>query len=714
MRSRLLSPLWRSLRDQDPTYVEVARVAHIGLALALGIAAGVATNRWLGLDMPMAFPMFVALGATAHLSFLAPASRARELVDLARISALTIGFISVTAVIGPGSLAAGPVIMKLLLVPTTFIALYIRRFGPEYHRAGLALFITAMIAAVIEPTRGQGWWLVLAAVQGSAIAYLLRMAPLRPSAANGLNRILADYRRTLVAVLTRLAEELRTGTPVTRTLRQAVPRLRRRARAAALAAAAEQPERQARFETVRATAYRLQLAVAFLLEAAPDPDQQEPAAQAIRAQLAAAVGAVRDHIADGTGSPDDMVRAALARPQELILTAPLADELQRYEMLRAIGALGRVFAATDELDAAMRPGAKPAPAETGVEPTPRPALLPTTRVAIQGLLASAVTTALDLGFGLTHAYWATLTVMLVLGSSFGETALRARHRTLGTCIGAVLGIAAAALLGGEPWLLAALCILGQMLGALTAQRRYDVSAAAIAFSVVAGLHLLGGMGARDMLARMYETGIGAGVALLAARFVLPVYGGDQARQQIRAILARCGTAFASWWPRDPDAGAPEPAIRLVRDLVLLEDRLPHLNAEAVLGRRSAAKVVRLGTFLRVLQTYLLLVEHAAGRLAQVAMLGPAEQVLTGFRADVLSAFDVAAAEDAGRALGAERSLTRRAAEGMAELRRQGAPRAALLALVEYTFYGEALARALYALDDAVDDRPPEDERSLQH
>ena len=159
---------------------------------------------------------------------------------------------------------------------------------------------------------------------------------------------------------------------------------------------------------------------------------------------------------------------------------------------------------------------------------------------------------------------------------------------------------------------------------------------------------------------------------------------------------------------------PEPAIKLVRDLVLLEDRLPHLNAEAVLGRRSAAKVVRLGTFLRVLQTYLLLVEHAAGRLAQVAMLGPAEQVLSGFRADVLSAFDVAAAEDAGRALGAERSLTRRAAEGMAELRRQGAPRAALLALVEYTFYGEALARALYALDDAVDDRPPEDERSLQH
>ena len=151
----------------------------------------------------------------------------------------------------------------------------------------------------------------------------------------------------------------------------------------------------------------------------------------------------------------------------------------------------------------------------------------------------------------------------------------------------------------------------------------------------------------------------------------------------------------------------------MRDLVLLEDRLPHLNAEAVLGRRSAGKVVRLSTFLRVLQTYLLLVEHAPGAWRRCGALGPAELVLAGFRADVLAAFDVAGAGNIDRRDGAERSLTRRAAEGMAELRRQGAPRAALLALVEYTFYGEALARALYALDDAVDDRPPEDERFSQ-
>ena len=48
---------------------------------------------------------------------------------------------------------------------------------------------------------------------------------------------------------------------------------------------------------MRATVYRLQLAVAFLLEAAPDPGQW-PRGDA-RPQLAPAVKAVRDRIAMG-------------------------------------------------------------------------------------------------------------------------------------------------------------------------------------------------------------------------------------------------------------------------------------------------------------------------------------------------------------------------------------------------------------------------------
>lgn len=711
MRVRLLSPPRRWLKDNDPCYVELARVVHIGLGLALAIAIGMVAEHALGLGQPLAFPMFVALGAGAHLSFLMPSTPRRELADLGRISVLTLGFVLLTALIGPGSLPLGMPIMKSLLVPTTFVALYIRRFGPAYHRAGLALFITAMIAAATEPTQAQGWWLLLAAAGGTAIAYLLRLAPWRPSAARGFERVLTSYRQVLTDVLTALANELATERPVRRELRGVVPRLRRRVRMAAIAATAEQPGRQPAFDLARSIIYRVQIAVAILLEAAPDPSP-DVAVSRLRRQLAQAVTAVRDRVAMGPdpGLATVELHAALAHLNEAIVSLPLADERQRYDLLRAAAALGRVLVSITELDRVLtRPGAMASQPVRDVAASPsRAGLLPTTRVACQGLVATTITTALDLGLGLNHAYWATLTVLLVLGSSFGETVLRARHRTLGSFVGALLGIALVELGHGYPWTLAGLCLLLQMLGALTAQRRYQFSAAAIAGSVVVGLHLLGGVGPSDMLARIYETGIGAAVALLASRLVLPVYGGDEARRQIGDVLARCRAAFAAWWPRQRGAGVPEAPSRLVRDLGGLEERLPHLNAEAVLGHRSAAEVVRVASYLRVLQSYLYLVEHAATKLADAGDLGPAMGMLTAFRAAVLAAFDHAAG--GGQFMpGAEHELARHAAAGTAAFRQQMGRGATLEALVEYTFYGEALARSLQGLGEALAGRPPVDE-----
>ena len=142
-----------------------------------------------------------------------------------------------------------------------------------------------------------------------------------------------------------------------------MPRLRRRVRAAAIAATAELPQRQAAFDVVRADVYRLQLAVAFLLEAAPDPGSPDPTARAIAAQLATVVAAVRDRIAMGPwpGVAKDDVHTALARLVETVMAAPLADELQRYDLLRGAAALGRVLAATVELDAILHHDAPPPP-----------------------------------------------------------------------------------------------------------------------------------------------------------------------------------------------------------------------------------------------------------------------------------------------------------------------------------------------------------------
>ena len=187
----------------------------------------------------------------------------------------------------------------------------------------------------------------------------------------------------------------------------------------------------------------------------------------------------------------------------------------------------------------------------------------------------------------------------------------------GTCLGAGAGhrrggAARRARHGRWP----ALCILGQMLGALTAQRRYDGQRCR---------HRLFGRCRAAPAGRLWRRATcwpgstrppsAPAVALLASRLVLPVYGGDQARQQIRAILARCRAACAAWWPPQPAAATPESRQSAgPRARSCWRSALPQLNTEAVLGQRSAAEVVRLSTFLRVLQTYLVLVEQAAARL----------------------------------------------------------------------------------------------------
>lgn len=133
-------------------------------------------------------------------------------------------------------------------------------------------------------------------------------------------------------------------------------------------------------------------------------------------------------------------------------------------------------------------------------------------MAIQGIVATAITTTLDLVLHLdNHAYWATLTVIFVLGNSVGETYVRVRYRTV-TAIGVAFGLGAVALFSDNVWILAVMCLVCQMISLVTVRDRYDISSAMIGFSVVVALHIVSGLDAHGMVARIYETVIGAGVA----------------------------------------------------------------------------------------------------------------------------------------------------------------------------------------------------------
>ena len=133
-----------------------------------------------------------------------------------------------------------------------------------------------------------------------------------------------------------------------------------------------------------------------------------------------------------------------------------------------------------------------------------------TRLALQGLVGVAIATALDLGFAMDHGYWTTITAFLILSSSLGETLLRGQKRVLGTAIGVFAALAYIWVFGAAGNLvLGFLSALALGLVIVTMFRFWVMTAVGIGFMVISALHLVEGLQIDAMMARIYETAIGA-------------------------------------------------------------------------------------------------------------------------------------------------------------------------------------------------------------
>ncbi|MFC0524562.1 FUSC family protein [Pontibacillus salicampi] len=156
-------------------------------------------------------------------------------------------------------------------------------------------------------------------------------------------------------------------------------------------------------------------------------------------------------------------------------------------------------------------------------------LHPTTKKAIQALVAGAIS--VYLGYTLTpaHPYWILLSSFIIfMGTeSVGSTFMKANQRTLGTVLGALAGFGLAQLISNSTIEVSFifLCIF-------MAFYLFPVSYSIMIFwitMVVAMLYdlLLGGITPMVMGVRVIDTFIGAYVGLFAASFILPTTTRDK-------------------------------------------------------------------------------------------------------------------------------------------------------------------------------------------
>ncbi|MFG1377690.1 FUSC family protein [Xanthobacter autotrophicus] len=716
-RKPLLDRLKGWLADHDPGGVDLTRAFHLGVSFVIVILVGYATSSAFRLGMDVTFPMMAGCAALVMISFNPAASVGAEARTMGRLFGLGFAFLLAVTLVGPGEGPGNDIVQKLLLIPLAFFALALRRYGMEGQRLGLALIVVATVGTILMPTRIEGALLLAAFCQGALVAAAVRLSPWRPSAVNAFVETTLDMQREVATYLRELSEAVRHGRHFPEEANDALENLRGRIWNALASAIAEDPAAQADFERLRVRFYRLRVAVELLAscvpEKAPDtPDWRHPFA------------AAADHIARRLEAVDvsdvhaeERYERAVASLRHIAFAPELPPDA-RFALLRALTAFDRLSLVVTGIAAAeTAPFPPPHDDHTGANrPTPRviPALVKTPdgrrtlsapmRVACQGAIATAVTTALDLGVHLDHAYWATMTVMFVIGNSVGETYMRVRYRTVGTLIGVVLGMALFLGLGPNIWIMAALCMVAQMIALVTQKDRYDVASAAVGLSVVLGLHIISGLGTEGMLARIYETAIGAAIALVVSYLVLPVYLAEQLRPEVKALVRRSRAAFASWWPHK---GEKASVSALAQDVRAMGTRLPNLGAEQVFGH-SAGDAANIVSTLDVLITYLALMEDVALRLSAMGADAREEvvAVVEAARSRILTGFEVVLGEAGSGSADAATPAVDAAVSTVLGMADDPAVMELLPLVADYLAYSDAVLRPLRELNAALNDAVP--------
>ncbi|GAA2494739.1 FUSC family protein [Streptomyces thermolineatus] len=584
---RTRSDVWDRFTASDPGLIRLAAavrtVAAVLLALAVLAAAGIPV------------PMLVT-GGTAAMASTATISEARpkdQAVTLALALPTALAAVVLAAYLGSWPLTAAAVFLALI-----FAAVYVRRYGERGKALGMIgfqlFFITLFVGT--KPQELPGTCAVVAAAFAcSAVARFL-LVRAEPEAT--LGRLRDAFRARLaqvVAAQTALVDSAAASSSAGPDADRAVEELRkqtarlhecalmiqtrledgtREPRTAALlqrrVAEAEIAAERLGVLILKARHHEGVDTLTLHLPESLLPGELLPSGPAAPAPVVPEGGETearlrRDlralHLLVGRTATQDRGTALTHLRNRLIAyrddenLPPASPAVQ--DVFRAIGELTRAVLGLrmaldgpqDESDDTLETmrsreelEAEDASIAASDEETPEPEGLerPTTRLAFQVTVGSALAIVGGELLSEQRWYWAVLTCWVVFlnTTSTGEILVKGYRRLLGTVAGVVAGAWLAGVVGERPWLafaLVVLCVFGMFFTA-------PLSYALMSFFVTAMLGLLYTLlntYSTDVLVlRIEETAVGAACGLVAALFVLPVRTASHTDEQLREVLQR--------------------------------------------------------------------------------------------------------------------------------------------------------------------------------
>ena len=297
--------------------------------------------------------------------------------------------------------------------------------------------------------------------------------------------------------------------------------------------------------------------------ALPQPGERrhEPATSPPAAKfrdLLATSSSVLAEIADALTGRSGSRAGHLRRAPQLIAGMPdqpdapwhWADQALRGQLRSACRIAGRL----NEAEPSVREGGSAGILRRGtvrdLSLTLRASLSPSSeagRHALRLAITAAAAEVLVRAAGLSHGYWAVLTVFIVLRPDYSSTLYRGLQRAAGTIAGAGLGLATALLAhAGNGLLLTGIAISLVAAYAVFAVN-YLLYAVFLTDFVVVLLSLLGLPPEPTALARLAGTGIGTGLAVLAYA-LWPTWEGSAASEKFARLLLAQGRYAAALLP----------------------------------------------------------------------------------------------------------------------------------------------------------------------
>ncbi|GAA3863057.1 hypothetical protein GCM10022381_03900 [Leifsonia kafniensis] len=211
---------------------------------------------------------------------------------------------------------------------------------------------------------------------------------------------------------------------------------------------------------------------------------------------------------------------------------------------------------------------------------------PTGRRAVQAALSTGLALTVGSLVSTTHQYWAAMPAYQVVGSTDGETFVKGAQRIVGTIVGAAIGFGVAISTEANPAVV--LPLLAVCVFASAYYRAVSSPVTTFWQTMLFALlyEFLGKLSTETVELRILETIIGAAIALLVARLVLPLRTRKKLNREITELLRIVDQMTASCLTQ-LGRGIVESRESRIDRLLALNRQMDLINATAVPLRRAS-------------------------------------------------------------------------------------------------------------------------------